>query len=122
MILRIEQQETGTLLLHMAIMRKSVRKGFKKNYGSNSIEVLRSYDEVKETLINVLERDNCAAWYDLHFNIKEVEMLHSFLDFYTKELQKTFDNAPKISEEDTQQIQALNNIKIKVDEMMVAYA
>jgi hypothetical protein len=122
MILRIEQQETGTLLLHMAIMRKSVRKGFKKNYGSDSIEVLRSYDEVKETLIRVLEGDSAAAWYDLHFNIKEVEMLHSFLNFYTEELQKTFDNAPKISEEDTQQIQALNNIKIKVNEMRIAYA
>jgi hypothetical protein len=122
MILRIEQPETGTLLLHMAIMRKSVRKGFKKNYGSNSIEVLRSYDEVKETLIRVLEVDNAAAWYDLHFNIKEVEMLHSFLDFYTKELQNTFDNAPKISKEDTQQIQALNNVKTKVNEMINAYA
>lgn len=123
MILRLIKPEIGALLLHMSIMRKNVRKGFKTNYGSKAKETLASYDEVKQTLINVLEdQENAAEWTDLHFNIKEVEMLHSFLDFYTKEINKTFEDVKKLGSDDQEQIAALNNVKTKVDEMMVAYA
>jgi len=120
MIIRLEQKEMGALLLHMSIMRKNVRKGFKSNYKGDSKKVLKSYDEVKETLTQALE-SNGTSWSDLHFNIKEVEMLHSFLSFYTKEIDRTFLDK-KLSVEDQQQIDSLHEVKIKVDEMILSYA
>ncbi len=120
MLIRLEKKEVGALLLHMSIMRKNVRKGFKSNYKGDSKSVLASYDEVKNTLTQVLESDS-NDWNDLHFNIKEVEMLHSFLEFYTKEIDRTFLDK-KISVEDQQQIDSLHEVKIKVDEMILSYA
>lgn len=116
MILQLDKKEMASLTLHMSLMRKSVRKGFKSNYGSEAKGILESYDEVKSTVAQELEKD--VEQTILHFNIKEIDMLHSFLIFYIKELHKF--EVEKLNEVDLEQIQSLESIKEKVEECKAA--
>lgn len=119
MILQLEKNEMAALVLHMSIMRKNVRKGFKSNYGSQSKEVLKSYDEVKNTVIKQLEGlEEDPGCMVFHFNILEINMLHSFLGFYMAELNKLELN--KMNEIDLEQINCLGTIQEKVEECKAA--
>lgn len=125
MILNISKVEMAILVVHMSAMRQNVRKGFKSNYGKKEgKEVLASYDEVKlvfQQAIEGLEEDNQAV--DLHFNIKEVNMLHSFVSWYAAELELTFEAAgKKAGEEDQKQIDTLNEIKKRIEKVLEDYA
>lgn len=127
MILLMQQKEMATLLLHMTIMRKNVRQGFKKNYGTKEgKEVLASYDEVKTTLSEILKLEEEAGEVlegpqVLHFNIKEIEMLDSFLTFYNKEVNESLGDK-NIHQKDREQIDTLKEIKEQLDEVRAAYA
>lgn len=127
MILLMQQKEMATLLLHMTIMRKNVRQGFKKNYGTKEgKEVLASYDEVKTTLSEILKLEEEAGEVlegpqVLHFNIKEIEMLDSFLTFYNKEVNESLGDK-KLHDKDREQIETLKEIKEQLDEVRAAYA
>ena len=127
MILNMEQNEMAVLVLHMTIMRKSVRKGFKKNYGSKEgKEVLASYDEVKAALSEILKLDDENAEVpegpqEIHFNIKEIDMLDAFLSWYNKEVDESI-GEKKIHQTDREQLDALKEIKEKVDGLRLAYA
>ncbi|MCM3708578.1 hypothetical protein M3205_23325 [Cytobacillus firmus] len=125
MILNISKVEMAILVVHMSAMRQNVRKGFKSNYGrKEGKEVLASYDEVKlafQQAIEGLEEDHQAV--DLHFNIKEVNMLHSFVSWYAAELELTFEAAgKKAGEEDQKQIDSLNEIKRRIEKVLEDYA
>lgn len=120
LILQLEKKEMASLVLHMAIMRKNVRKGFKKNYGNEAKEVLSSYDEVKKTMIQVLEKmGEQEGKKELHFNIKEIDMLQSFLGFYIEKVEEEI-KLNKMSEEDRDQIECLKSIDEKVDILKAA--
>ncbi|SGI72142.1 Uncharacterised protein [Mycobacterium tuberculosis] len=125
MILNISKVEMAILVVHMSAMRQNVRKGFKSNYGrKEGKEVLSSYDEVKlafQQAIEGLEDDSQAV--DLHFNIKEVNMLHSFVSWYAAELELTFEAAgKKAGEEDQKQIDTFNEIKNRIEKVLEDYA
>lgn len=125
MILNISKVEMAILVVHMSAMRQNVRKGFKSNYGrKEGKEVLASYDEVKlafQQAIEGLEDDSQAV--DLHFNIKEVNMLHSFVSWYAAELELTFEAAgKKAGEEDQKQIDTFNEIKNRIEKVLEDYA
>lgn len=119
MILQLNNKEMAALVLHMSIMRKNVRKGFKSNYGNDSKKVIASYDEVKNTVATALETTHEDDSCYLHFNIKEVDMLFSFLEFYVMQLHDTLD-FKKISSEDNEQIECLKMIKSKTEELKAA--
>lgn len=125
MILNINKVEMAVLVVHMSAMRQNVRKGFKSNYGrKEGKEVLVSYDEVKtafQQAIEGLEEDHQAV--ELHFNIKEVNMLHSFVTWYAAELELTYEAAgKKAGEEDQKQIDMFNEIKNRVEKVLEDYA
>lgn len=125
MILNFNKVEMAILVVHMSAMRQNVRKGFKSNYGrKEGKEVLASYDEVKSAFqqaIEGLEDDSQAV--DLHFNIKEVNMLHSFVSWYAAELELTFEAAgKKAGEEDQKQIDTFNEIKNRIEKVLEDYA
>lgn len=125
MILNINKVEMAVLVVHMSAMRQNVRKGFKSNYGrKEGKEILISYDEVKSAFqqaIEGLEEDHQAI--DLHFNIKEVNMLHSFVTWYAAELELTYEAAgKKAGEEDQKQIDMFNEIKNRVEKVLEDYA
>lgn len=120
MIITLNKQEMAALTLHMYIMRKNVRKGFKKNHGSSAATVLASYDDVKNTTAHALENmSENDEIFTFHYNINEINMLHSFLSFYLVEIEKEFSNAD-LNEEDRLQIDYLSSIKDKVDLLKVA--
>lgn len=119
MILKTSRLEIAVLILHMSIMRKNVKKGFKSNYGKDEgKEILQSFDSVKATLeasFKVLEDDGKET--ELHFNVVEVNTLSSFVDWYTAELEVTFEAAGrKIPEADQRNINTLKEIKDKIDQ------
>lgn len=115
MIVTLNKQEMAALTLHMYIMRKNVRKGFKKNYKGSAATVLASYDDVKNTTAHALENmSENDETFTFHYNINEIDMLHSFLAFYLVEIEKEFSNAD-LNEEDRMQIDSLSRIKDKVN-------
>ncbi|MBG9585540.1 hypothetical protein [Cytobacillus firmus] len=125
MILNISKVEIAILVVHMAAMRQNVRKGFKSKYGrKEGKEVLVSYDEVKSALqqaIDGLKEDHQAV--DLHFNIKEVNMLHSFVSWYAAELEFPFEaTGKKAGEEDQKQIDTFKEIKKRIEKVLEDYA
>lgn len=129
MIIQLEKEEIAILSLHMQMSRTNVKRGFKSNYGSKEgKEVLASYDEVKYALNEKLNLDDTGQDIEgpqiLHFNIKEIRMMDSFLTWYLKEL-AALDKAlgeKKISQEDQYHIELLKTVKDKVDELQAAYA
>lgn len=74
-------QQKGTLVLHMNIMKHNIKQGFKSNYGrSKGKEKLKAYDDIKERLGSNLEEEEKGFF---EFSIDEVEMniLYSFLNW-----------------------------------------
>ncbi|WP_256816708.1 hypothetical protein [Cytobacillus sp. Bac17] len=125
MILNISKVEMAILVVHMSAIRQNMRKVLKSNYGKKEgKELLASYDEVKSAFqqaIEGLEEDRQAV--DLHFNIKEVNMLHSFVTWYAAELELTFEaSGKKVGEEDQVQIDTFNEIKRRIDKVLEDYA
>lgn len=127
MIINLDAKEMATLVLHMTISRKNVKRGFKSNYGTKEgREVLASYDEVKAALSDVLKLDQeheevAEGLHEVHFNIKEVDMLKSYLKWYNTKVEDSI-GEKKIHQEDAEQIETLKAIENKVDELIVAYA
>lgn len=97
MILKVKRLEIAVLVLHMSIMRKNIKRGFKSNYGRDEgEEVFRSFESVKTNLgtaFTALEDDNKET--ELHFNAIEVNTLSSFVDWYTVEVEVTLEAAGK---------------------------
>lgn len=114
MILELNKKEMAALTLHMSIMRKNVRKGFKSNYGSLAKSVLSSYDDVKNTTAQALEGLEGQEKHTFNYNIKEIDMLHSFLSFYLIETEKEF-SSHDLKEEDKEHLTCLEQIKSKVE-------
>ncbi|MBH0176221.1 hypothetical protein IHV09_21940 [Fictibacillus sp. 23RED33] len=131
MILTLNKVETSVLLLHMATMRNSVKKGFKKAYGSKEgKELLKRFDEVKEQLekeIGALtqeevEKVSLEDRTDFHFNVNEFDMIYTFVMWYKPELQKLLKAAGKIKEEDQEQLNTLQGVIDQMEEVKLQYA
>lgn len=124
MILRANKLEIAVLILHMSIMRKNIKKGFKSNYKSDKGKgVLTSFDSVKTTLqegFEALEHETNEL--DLHFNIVEVNTLSSFIDWYINEVDLTFEAAgKKVKQADKEQMDLLKEMQSKIEEMRIQY-
>ena len=116
MQLALKKVEVATLILHMAIMRKNVKKGFKSNYGKQQgKEILNAYDELKDHLAAELESmDESQSERSIDFSEPNIVVLTSFLDWYVLEIElELADN--NINKEDKEQVQILSEIKEKVN-------
>lgn len=120
MIITLTRPEMAALTLHMYIMRRNVRKGFKRNHGKSAGAVLAAYDEVKNTTAHALENlaENDQG-YTFHYNIQEIDMMQSFLSFYLAEIDKEMTVAD-LNQEDQDQILYLQAVKEKVDLLKAA--
>lgn len=124
MILKANKLELAVLILHMSIMRKNIKKGFKSNYKSDKgKEVLTSFDSVKTTLQEGFEAlEHEMNELDLHFNIVEVNTLSSFIDWYINEVDLTFEAAgKKVKQADKEQMDLLKEIQSKIEEMKIQH-
>jgi hypothetical protein len=85
MKLTLERSELAILVLHMNIMRKPIKKGFKKNYGHfEGRKMIKEYDALKEQLEGELSEETDIIHFDLNEQI--TNMLHSFLKWYVLEI------------------------------------
>ncbi len=126
MILNLSKGDISVLLLNMTITRKNVRNGFKRNYGkTESKEILASFDEVKQSLEEIIdpieenEEVDPKEMHIIHHNIKEIDMIHSFLLWYLPKLRETLEEATKgrLNDEDQKQLEVLERILVKVDNL-----
>lgn len=121
----LKQSELAVLVLQINIMRKSIKKALKRNYGLIEFKKhLSNYDSLKEVLENELELLNDVKWDndDAFINLVEItdeqaEIFHSFLTHYSKELifqaEKEGTNL-----EDNELVLLLERIKAVLDEEM----
>jgi hypothetical protein len=122
MILKLDKTEISVLLLHLAMMRNNVKKFLKKK--ENGKEILQSFDEVKIALENVMEdidiEESENKLFTFHFNIKEIEMLESFLAWYPNQLENTLKQAGKVKNEDKKQLECLKKIHDQLKQVLAA--
>lgn len=110
MILNLNKTEVAVLLLHLTLMRKNVKKGFKKK--ENGEEVFNSFETVRLSLEEAIEKmeDKEIETIELHHNIKEINTLDSFLSWYIEKLERTLIESGRITKEDKGQIESLISV------------
>lgn len=113
MNLTLERSELAILVLHMNIMRKSIKKGFKTNYGQfEGRRKLKEYDQIKDRFMNQLNEETDPICFVLEDS--EINMLHSFINWYVLEI-KLSAEVQKASIENDEQIEILESINCKVN-------
>ncbi|MGG5253520.1 hypothetical protein ACQYAD_08495 [Neobacillus sp. SM06] len=113
MELSLERSEIAILVLHMNIMRKPIKKGFKSNYGlKEGRRLIKEYDSLKlqlEDKINQEEETQIFIW-----NENEINMLRSFLNWYVLEISSSAETQGANIEND-EQFKILTGIHNKVN-------
>lgn len=125
MNLALNRIEMAVLVVNMAAMRKNLKRGFKSNYGKQEgKEILSHFDAAKEALeIGMEELDDDHQEKIIHFNVKELNTLNSFIPWYVKEMEMTFDAAKKkIKGENQKVIDTLKRVIAKIDQVKVDHA
>lgn len=90
-IYTLENKEVATILFHMSVMRKAVKKGLKRTYGLLGHKAyIKSYDSVVEKL-KTLTSDE-GETYILQLDDQEDEIYKSFMKWYVNELEKDLDD------------------------------
>jgi hypothetical protein len=113
MNLTIERSELAILVLHMNIMRKPIKKGFKANYGHfESRRHVKIYDGLKERLQQELNEEIDPISLDV--DEQELNMLHSFINWYIQEIEKSA-TTQKADIAKDEQIEILVSIQNKVN-------
>lgn len=117
MILVFTREELATLVLHMNIMRHNIKKGFKSNYGrSEGKEKLKIYDDLKGSFGSDLEEEE-KSFYDFNVEPEEMNMLHSFLNWYVEEIKLSAEDQGADIEKD-EQIKILDRLNIKISNVV----
>lgn len=111
--------EKSILGLHMKIIRKNIKKGFKKNYGSKQgKELINQYDLILSRLEIEKEEETI-----LSLDLDQDNLLKSFLNWYITQLQDTFEKTGvKIIGEDQEHLNILKVIQNKLNKVCLAYA
>lgn len=113
MNLTIERSELAILVLHMNIMRKPIKKGFKANYGHfESRRHVKIYDGLKGRLEQELNEEVDPISLDV--DEQELNMLHSFINWYIHEIEKSA-TTQKADITKDEQIEILVSIQNKVN-------
>jgi hypothetical protein len=113
MNITIERSELAILVLHMNIMRKPIKKGFKANYGHfESRRHIKIYDDLKGRLEQELNEEIDPISLDV--DEQELNMLHSFINWYIQEIEKSA-TTQKADITKDEQIEILVSIQNKVN-------
>lgn len=112
LVLKLDRLELATLVLHMNIMRKSVKKGFKANYGLlEGRKKIKLYDDIKEKISEGYDEEMDIVIFP--FSVDEIDMLSSFMNFYVQEL-KLAAEIETFNTEDNEVLRVLEIIKDRV--------
>ena len=114
MELTLERSELAILVLHMNIMRKSIKKGFKSNYGQfEGRKKIKEYDQLKERFTEELKEETDPVCFVLEDD-PEMTMLHSFINWYVLEIQVSAEEQ-NVSTNNDEQVAILESIHKKVN-------
>jgi ferritin len=109
----LNRSDVAVMVLHMNIMRHTIKKGFKVNYGrSEGKKKINIYDAAKESLESEFEANEQVEEHEIEVTEEQIDMLHSFINWYVPELQKEDDH------EDNEILQALERIKESVNSLI----
>jgi hypothetical protein len=113
MNITLERSELAILVLHMNIMRKPIKKGFKANYGHfENRRHIKIYDDLKGRLEQELNEEIDPISMDV--DEQELNMLHSFVNWYIQEIEKSAATQKADITKD-EQIEILVSIQNKVN-------
>jgi hypothetical protein len=116
MELTLERSELAILVLHMNIVRKPIKKGFKSNYGQfEGRKKIKEYDSIKERFQEELNEEIAPICFVLEE--QELNMLHSFINWYLLELKLSAEEK-KTDINGEEQINILESIQIKVNNLI----
>jgi hypothetical protein len=117
----LERSEFAILVLHMNMMRKAIKKGFKSNYGLlEGRKQIKLYDSIKERFESELkehpeeelELQNDAI--DFVLIDDEINMISSFMTWYLEEIKKSAKGQGVMTNKD-EQISILLDINEKLN-------
>lgn len=114
MILIVNKKEIATMVLHMHIMRNPYKNVIKARYKTDKEKMVESYDFILKSVKEALTGDLEVC--DLHLNIRDAEMLNSFLKAYVKKLHDTYKKIgiQKINKMDYEQMKMLEGISERI--------
>lgn len=118
--LKLERHQLAILVLHMNIMRKSIKKGFRATYGlMEGRKKLKLFDQVKEKLVEDIDNEGVDIFI-FELLAEEVDMLSSFLNWYVQELELSAE-VEGLNTESNEVLTVLKEVRDKVfvlDEMV----
>lgn len=117
--LQLNKPELAMLLLHMSIMRLTIKKGLKSNYGLlEGRKKVKIYDSIKKVIsahyedIEELEIEHC----NIDLNAEQVDMLSSFMNWYVQELKLSAEDEG-YKHEGNETLKILETIKEKITDI-----
>lgn len=97
MNLTLKGSELTVFVLHLNIMRKTLKKGFKANYGSlEGKRMIKLYDSIKERLETDLELIEEVNLFTYDLAPEEINMLQQFTTWYVNEIKVSVDTEKDI--------------------------
>lgn len=111
MILIINQKESATLNLHMAIMRKKYRQLFKRDYKARRDELNQSYDYILDMSKDAIESQNKAN--EVHMDTIDLEVLCAFLYSYVCKLSNV-----KLTDDWLEHVEIMQDLHLRCQTLM----
>lgn len=97
MNLTLKGSELTVYVLHLNVMRKTLKKGFKANYGSlEGKRMIKLYDSIKERLETDLELIEEVNLFTYDLAPEEINMLQQFTTWYVNEIKVSIDTEKDI--------------------------
>lgn len=116
MNLIFSREEIAVLFTHLNLMKKSIRKGFKKTYKSCWEEKYNDYLSVIDVLESLIkDQESEIENFDGTFADEQFNMLHSFINWYVVELNKRENNKDKINHDVIKLMAILEGIQFKLN-------
>lgn len=118
MNLTFSNEEIAVLFTHLNLMKKSIRKGFKKSYKACWEEKYNDYLSVISALeVLIKDMDPEQEYFNVVLTEEQFVMLHSFINFYVVELNKKENSKDKLNHEVIKVMAILEGIQMKINVM-----
>ncbi|WP_458414522.1 hypothetical protein ACNQFZ_06555 [Schinkia sp. CFF1] len=110
-------EEVAVLFTHLNLMKKSIKKGFKKSYVADWKEKYDHYLGLIEILENMIKAQKLEKDFDVCFAAEHFTMLHSFINWYVNELNRKENNKDKINHDVIKLLAILEGIQEKINKL-----
>lgn len=121
MNITFSKEEIAVLFTHLNLMKKSIKKGFKKTYLADWKDKFNHYVsliDMLEVLIKDDDLDN--EMFDVNQSVDQFTMLHSFINWYVAELNKRENNRDKLNHDTIKVLAVLEGIQMKINVLAVS--